>query len=391
MEISSSSTSEHFRVLLPYCLGLADPASNTTNLARARDKFGTVTPVEAMNLVDAVIQTVGDMELVKTIVTRMLHSFTKALGAHSRPFERGFPFLEELMSNNDRITAILNSLKPQVVLMNSGNAPVSIKKEMIAALDRLSELTEHYSMKENILFPVVEKFVEENRCVQLMWAIHDDVRTTLKELLASLANVDTPLAQLNHLFGQLFFDMRSMVFREEQVLFPAILPQIPRNVLLALSENQHVDGQVDPTAANNDSDGQIDLVTGNPTARQLVHLFNNLPVDITLVDEHDKVVYFNTPEHRIFPRTKAVIGRTVQNCHPPKSVHIVQKILEEFRAGTQKEAEFRITIGSRYVRITYSALYHSDGSYAGTLEVSQDITGFRGMEGEKRLLDWQDK
>jgi len=391
MEISSSTTSEHFRVLLPYCLGLADPASNTANLVRARGMFDTVTPAETLVLVDAVMQTVEDMELVKTIVTRLLHSFTKALAAQHRPFERGFPFLDELMSRNDRITAILDSLKPQVVSMNSKNSPGLLRKDMVASLDRLSELTAHYTLKENILFPVIEKFVEENRCVQLMWAIHDDVRTTLKDLRESLADADTPLAVLNRQFGQLFFDMRSMVFREEQVLFPAILPRIPRNVLLTLSEDQHEEGQVDPTAARGSSDGRIDLVTGNPTARQLVHLFNSLPVDITLVDEDDKVVYFNTPEHRIFPRTKAVVGRTVQNCHPPKSVHIVQKILEAFRAGTQKEAEFRITVGSRYVRITYTALYHGDGSYAGTLEVSQDITGFRDMEGEKRLLDWQDR
>ena len=391
MEISSSTTSEHFRVLLPYCLGLADPASNTANLVRARGMFDTVTPAETLVLVDAVMQTVEDMELVKTIVTRLLHSFTKALAAQHRPFERGFPFLEELMSRNDRITAILDSLKPQVVSMNSKNSPGLLRKDMVASLDRLSELTAHYTLKENILFPVIEKFVEENRCVQLMWAIHDDVRTTLKDLRESLADADTPLAVLNRQFGQLFFDMRSMVFSEEQVLFPAILPRIPRNVLLTLSEDQHEEGQVDPTAARGSSDGRIDLVTGNPTARQLVHLFNSLPVDITLVDEDDKVVYFNTPEHRIFPRTKAVVGRTVQNCHPPKSVHIVQKILEAFRAGTQKEAEFRITVGSRYVRITYTALYHGDGSYAGTLEVSQDITGFRDMEGEKRLLDWQDR
>ncbi len=390
MEISSSTTSEHFRVLLPYCLGLADPASNTANLARARDMFDTVTPAETMVLVDAVMQTVEDMELAKTIVTRMLHSFTKALSAQSRPFERGFPFLEDLMSGNDRITAILDSLKPQVVSMNSKNPPAMLTKDMVVALDRLSELTAHYTMKENILFPVIGKFVEESRCVQLMWAIHDDVRATLKDLRGSLENADTPLVQLNHQFGQLFFNMRSIVFREEQVLFPAIIPRIPRNVLLTLSENQHEEGQVDPTAAKGSSDGRIDLVTGNPTARQLVQLFNNLPVDITLVDEDDKVVYFNTPEHRIFPRTKAVVGRTVQNCHPPKSVHIVQKILEAFRAGTRKEAEFRITVGSRYVRITYTALYDRDGSYAGTLEVSQDITGFRDMEGEKRLLDWQD-
>ena len=391
MEISSSTTSEHFRVLLPYCLGLADPASNTANLARARGMFDTVTPAETLVLVDAVMQTVGDMELVKTIVTRMLHSFTKALAAQSRPFERGFPFLEDLMSKNDRITAILDSLKPQVVSMNSKNSPAMLSKDMIVALDRLSELTTYYTLKENILFPVIEKFVEENRCVQLMWAIHDDVRTTLKDLRESLADADTPLAVLNRQFGQLFFDMRSMVFREEQVLFPAMVPRIPRNVLLTLSEDQHEEGQVDPSAARDSPDGRIDLVTGNPTARQLVHLFNSLPVDITLVDEDDKVVYFNTPEHRIFPRTKAIVSRTVQNCHPPKSVHIVQKILEAFRAGTQKEAEFRITVGSRYVRITYTALYHGDGSYAGTLEVSQDITGFRDMEGEKRLLDWQDR
>ena len=391
MEISSSTTSAYFKVLLPYCLGLANPASNTANLARARDMFDTVTPVETMVLVDAVMQTVEDMELVKTIVTRMLHSFTKALAAQSRPFERGIPFLENLMSRNDRIAAILGSLKPQVVSMNSGDSPATDRKEMVVALDQLSELTAHYTMKEHILFPVIEQFVEESRCVQLMWAIHDDVRRTLKDLRASLEDAGTPLALLNRQFGQLFFDMRSMVFREEQVLFPAILPRIPRNVLLTLSENQHEEGQVDPTAAKDSSDGRIDLVTGNPTARQLVHLFNNLPVDITLVDEDDKVVYFNTPEHRIFPRTKAVVGRTVQNCHPPKSVHIVQKILEAFRAGTRKEAEFRITVGSRYVRITYTALYHGDGSYAGTLEVSQDITDLRDMDGEQRLLDWQDR
>lgn len=387
MEIAGTTHSRRYEILLPYCLGLADPVNNKQNLDHARELFDDVTPEEAMVLVDSIMGTVDDIALVKTIVTRMLHSFTKALTAATRPFERDVPFFETLLERNDRIQERLDALKPIIVRMNGkkiSHADRDLAREILIELDNL---TEHYEMKEHILFPVVERFIEESRCVQLMWAIHDDIRSSLDMLLSMIGDETVPLKELNRVVGRLFFDMRSMVFREEQVLLPAILPKIPRNELLSLSEDQHAEGQVDPQDAHISAD-RVDLVTGNPSVAQLIQIFNNLPVDITLVDAEDRVVYFNTPAHRIFPRTKSVVGRTVQNCHPPQSVHIVQRILDAFRKKERDTAEFRITVAGRYVKITYQAIYDENGVYAGTLEVSQDITELRGLDGERRLLDW---
>jgi len=235
-----------------------------------------------------------------------------------------------------------------------------------------------------VLFPVVERHIAESRCVQLMWAIHDDVRSTLKTLIKERP---ADRSELNRLFGRLFFDMRSMVFREEQVLFPVLAQSLSESEFTELAADQHDHGQVSESDARV-SEGTIDLITGNPTAQQLIQIFNNLPVDITLVDAHDRVVYFNTPKHRMFPRTKAIIGRSVQNCHPPKSLHVVQQIIEAFRTKQRTVAEFTITVQGRYVRILYTAIYDALGEYAGTLEVSQDITEIQQLSGEKRLLDW---
>lgn len=387
MEISSTTHSERFGILLPYCLGLADPASNKKNLELAKPLFDTVTPEETMVLVDTIMDTVDDIELTKIIVTRMLHSFTKALSTEVRSFDRSIPYFEQLLERNNRIQTLLDELKPIVTRMNGAPIVSGDRALVTSILNALDGLTDHYVMKENILFPVVERFVDESKCVQLMWAIHDDIRSTLSLLKSSIQDKSISIGELNRLFGRLFFDMRSMVFREEQVLLPAILPKIPRNALLALSEEQADKGQVNPNAASL-TEGRIDLVTGNPTAKQLLQIFNNLPVDITLVDDQDRVVYFNTPEHRIFPRAKSVVGRTVQNCHPPKSVHIVQQILDAFKSKKRDSAEFRITVGGKYIRISYQAIYDEDGTYAGTLEVSQDITGLKDLEGDVRLLQW---
>jgi len=388
MEIAAKTRTERFGILLPYCLGLADPISNTGNLAKARTLFDSVTATETMEMVDTVVSSTDDLELVKIIVTRMLHSFTKALGAHVRPFERGFPYIESILERNDRISRVLDDLKPVLARVNGRGSVGEDAPMILRSLAGLELLSTHYVGKENILFPVVERYIEESRCVQLMWAIHDDIRSSLRRLHDDVVSEEVPLAELNRLFGRLFFDMRSMIFREEQVLFPAVLPRIPSKVLRSLGEQQFESTQADASEARGDADAKLDLVTGNPTVRQLIGIFNNLPVDITLVDEEDRVVYFNTPEHRIFPRAKEVVGRTVQNCHPPRSVHIVQRILDSFREKRERSADFRIFVKGRFIRISYHALYHEDGSYAGTLEVSQDITDLKKMEGEKRLLDW---
>ena len=117
-------------------------------------------------------------------------------------------------------------------------------------------------------------------------------------------------------------------------------------------------------------------------------IMDSLPVDISFVDSEDRVKFFNTPKGgRIFPRTKMDLGRSVQKCHPPKSVHIVQKILDDFRSGARNEADFWINLGGKLVLIKYFPVKNQGGEYLGTLEVTQEITDIQKIQGEKRLLD----
>jgi DUF438 domain-containing protein len=118
-------------------------------------------------------------------------------------------------------------------------------------------------------------------------------------------------------------------------------------------------------------------------------LLKHLPLDVTFVDEHDTVRYYSGTPDRIFPRSPAVIGRRVQNCHPSGSVHIVNRILDSFRQGKQDVAEFWISLGGKFVHIRYFAVRDAAGAYKGCLEVSQDATAIRNLQGEKRLLDWK--
>ena len=129
--------------------------------------------------------------------------------------------------------------------------------------------------------------------------------------------------------------------------------------------------------------------TGSLTKEQLDGLLNTLPVDITFVDADDTVRYFNKPENRIFMRPKAVLGRKVHNCHPQKSLHVVKKIVESFKNGEKNVAEFWITLNNRFVCIRFFAVRDANGKYLGTMEVVQDLTDIKKLEGERRLLDWK--
>jgi len=129
--------------------------------------------------------------------------------------------------------------------------------------------------------------------------------------------------------------------------------------------------------------------TGYLDPEQVLLVLNNLPVDVTVVDENDKILFFNRAKDRFFPRSPAIVGRSVQNCHPPESVHIVEKILEAFRKGEKDKADFWIRMKGRFILIQYFAMRNEKGDYKGVLEVSQDVTGIRELKGEKRLLNWE--
>ena len=143
--------------------------------------------------------------------------------------------------------------------------------------------------------------------------------------------------------------------------------------------------QRSPTVA-----GLMDLEVGKLTPEQVNIIFKNLPLDVTFVNEDDRVSFYSHGRERAFPRTPAVIGRKFQLCHPGSSVHVVEKILKEFKEGSRDVADFWIISQGRFLYIRYFALRDDQGNNRGTLEVNQNVAGIRGLEGERRLLDWED-
>jgi len=195
-----------------------------------------------------------------------------------------------------------------------------------------------------------------------------------------------------------------MIFKEENILFPASLEKLaPADWVSILQESDDV-GYVfitkpaetqalikDLQAALSEEpvwqDGAISMPSGTIKPVELMALFNTLPVDLTFVDKDDTVRYFSEGKDRIFIRTRAVIGRKVQNCHPPQSVDVVEKILASFKDGSKDFYEFWINLRGKLVYIRYFAMRDKQRNYLGTLEVSQDVTGIKKLEGERRLLD----
>lgn len=393
--------------LLDFCLLLRETANRGGQSPKEiwnsfHEDIMAVTPVEVMWLVDAVMQRIPDVSEVKVIVRKMMNSFTHALKRYEWDQPVSNIFINKLLEKNRQIDDRIGRIRTILKEINSQKAIADINSKfenLQVEANLLREMFGHYSEKELVLFPVVEKYIGESRCTQLMWAIHDDIRSTSKEFILELEKPYPSLPVIHKLAGMLFFDIKGLIFREEFVLIPAVYHRIPADEWDFMASDQLESSSVNSAGSVEISGfaeesrlekGLIDLGTGSPSVHQLIRIFNNLPVDLTLIDAEDKVVFFSTPAHRIFPRTRAVIGRKVHNCHPPKSVAIVEKILAAFREKRRSSADFRITMGNKYILIQYFALYSDNGEYEGTLEVSQDITSIRAMEGDKRLLDWAD-
>ena len=126
----------------------------------------------------------------------------------------------------------------------------------------------------------------------------------------------------------------------------------------------------------------------NLNKEQLAGILEALPVEVSFVDENDLVRFWNKHETRIFKRPVSVVGKSVQNCHPKHSVDKVNQLLSDFKSGKRDSAEFWIDLMGRKVYIRYFAVRDKTGRYLGTLEVTQDITEIKKIEGERRLLEY---
>jgi uncharacterized protein len=250
----------------------------------------------------------------------------------------------------------------------------------------------HYQRKENVLFPYLEKHGFSGPST-VMWAIHDDIRAALKQLLAALSGQADP-GQVAAVLDPLADAMRQMIYKEENILFPTALQMLTPDEWAAIAAVGQQPSAADlPIASASNSAQLIPLEVGGLTAQQIGLLLTHLPMDVTFVDEEDEVRFYSAGSERVFDRQPAIIGRKVQQCHPPTSMHRVQRILDDFRTGRRSTAEFWIQMGApngqgcRFIHIRYFALRDAQGVYRGTLEVTQDVTGIRQLEGERRLLD----
>jgi DUF438 domain-containing protein len=269
----------------------------------------------------------------------------------------------------------------------------------------------HYQRKEYLVFPYLEKN-EITGPPKVMWGKHDEIRDQLKGCIALLKEPELAKQDLLDALDLLFFPtlkaLTDMVQKEEEILFPMSMDVLTEedwwnvhNQTLEFGFTLY-DPKVEwkpegfeqmpgEEVASGTGNGTIQLPSGSFTAGEIMAILNTIPVDMTFVDKNDKVKYFTQGEHRIFARSRSIINRDVRLCHPPGSVDIVEKILEDFKSGKASHAPFWIQMKGKFILIEYYALRDEKGAYLGTLEVSQDLTEARALEGERRILSYGDQ
>ncbi len=270
---------------------------------------------------------------------------------------------------------------------------------------RLTDIEKHYSRKENLLFPFLEKKGITGPPT-VMWGKDDEVRELVKsaiETLQSTTQISAGDARgVIELVLQPANDaITEMIFKEEEILFPMCLDKLADAEWYSIYIQSPEIGFCiyDPTdewkpsiAAEADrqlaDEGRVQFPSGSLTPTEMRILLNTIPFDLTFVGADDTVRYFTQGRERIFDRNRAIIGRKVQMCHPPGSVHIVQEIIDDFKSGRTDQAPFWIELHGKFIHIEYFALRDEEGNYLGTLEVSQDLTEKRALTGEQRLLSY---
>jgi DUF438 domain-containing protein len=266
--------------------------------------------------------------------------------------------------------------------------------------NNLMDIEKHYARKENLLFPFLEKYQITGPST-VMWGKDDQVRKMLKEAALVLQkSYDINVSGIKRITEEILTPVLKalveMIQKEEEILFPMSLDTLTvidwyeiytqsskiGFCLVDIRTEWKPEG-VSGEPMNKQYSSNIQLPTGNFKLEELKTIFNTMPVDLTFVDKDDNVRFFSESPERIFQRSRAILGRKVQYCHPPASVAIVEKILSDFKSGKQNKAAFWINMKGQFIHICYYALHGKDNEYMGTLEVSQNLTELRKLEERK--------
>lgn len=303
-------------------------------------------------------------------------------GHPAEVFKRENRALEKLMAE-------IRALMPELP------APQALH-ELRSKLKQLAQIDRHYKKKEHLFFPFMEKY-GITAPPKVMWGVDDEIRAALKEVGTELEQRDAGALKEN--LGSVMHRIEEMIFKEENILLPILYENLTVDEWRASSQGAAEFGNCligevavwrpagpagpAPGAA---PAGTVVLPTGSLTVQELTAMMNTLPVDITFIGSDDTVRYFSQAKERIFPRTVSVLGRKVSNCHPPASVKIVEKLIDDLRAGRKDHELFWLQVQGNMVLISYFAVRDPAGTYLGVLEVTQNIGPIQRLEGEKRLV-----
>jgi hypothetical protein len=306
----------------------------------------------------------------------------------------GHPVNVMMLENRELEKIIEKQIKPY--LDKNGDEAL---EAILKGLDELNAIDIHYSKKENLLFPYMEKY-GITAPPKVMWGVDDEIRDDLKMLKSDLSygvfNEDHKKSM-----EDLINRINEMIFKEENIMIPMLLDALTQDEWKMIANDSSEIGNIinyipvwqpDKEAKEEYKEdikepGAIILPTGVFTKEELTYMMNSLPIDITFVGKDDNVRYFSQSSERVFARTKSIIGRNVSNCHPPASVHIVEDIVKDFKSGKKDHEDFWIKMGDKYIYIRYFAVRNEEGEYLGVVEVTQDIKPIQEITGEKRLVE----
>lgn len=394
------------RKLVEYCQGLYRGENGKELYLMYLGEIQSITPMELVLVEYEQLKMGMTPKELLTVVDKLINVFYRSLSSYEWKRPEPDTFLWDLMQENTGLRSYLDGFKEKI----KDNALYDLVPDLREFVEVTKTYNAHLLKIENILFPYMERKAERFDGLKIMWSLHDELRMLWKAMAKQLMENHRDESfidfdALNIHLGRLYFLLYGLAQKQELILFPTatelltdmelasmreqsaeyefpfiVAPEIEISGIGSLGQSEGVDAKR--------LRGLFETPTGHMDFEQLQILLNLLPLDMTLVDENDKVAFFSRPKDRIFPRSVAIIGRDVRNCHPPESVHVVEDILASFKRGEKDEAAFWIQMRGMFIHIQYFAMRNEKGEYRGTLEVSQEISGLRALEGEKRLLEW---
>jgi len=387
----------HITRLIDFSLKIKEGKGDKEAYNAYLEDINAVVPQDVFKIMNEQLNTGISPKEALAYVDKLVNIFYKPLSAYQwrRPDEG--TFLYYLMAENDGMKAVLEEMR---IYLKERDYEKN-RQDLLALAIKLKDYNGHLQKLENILFPYMEQKKEEFDGLKIMWALHDEGRKWLNQLIHEMEDPSQEAKTIYVTMGEVFFVYSGLAQKQALIMFPSAVELFDEETFIKMHEQSFDYGfpfieapTLNPSYKDKErlkeafGDQVIQTPTGALSFDQVELLINTLPVDVTFVDEHDKVAFFSRPKDRIFPRSPAIIGRDVKNCHPPESVHVVEEIVEAFKDGSKDDASFWIQMKGMFILIQYFALRDEEGRYKGTLEVSQEISGIRSLTGEKRLLDW---